>query len=115
MASSNKKVEKVMKMIPEMEKCTVIANIFKALGDPGRFRIVKALSMGKLCSGDIAAVLNMENSLVSHQLQVLKHQGIVTFKKEGKFMIYSLSNGCVKKLLKLVDKHLKNCEQGEKL
>ena len=114
MASSKKKVERVMRTIPETEKCAMIADIFKALGDPGRFRIVKALSMGKLCSGDIAAALNMESSLVSHQLQVLKHQGIVTFKKEGKFMIYSLSNECVKKLLKLVDKHLNNCEQEAK-
>ena len=114
MASSKKKVERVMRTIPETEKCAMIADIFKALGDPGRLRIVKALSMGKLCSGDIAAALNMENSLVSHQLQVLKHQSIVTFKKEGKFMIYSLSNECVKKLLKLVDKHLNNCEQEAK-
>ena len=103
-------VKKAKKSLPKDNRCAEIANIFKSLGDPNRLKTLKSLTKGELCSSDIASILEMENSAISHQLKYLKNYGVVSSRKEGKFIYYKLENDCVRKLLALVEKHLLKCE-----
>ena len=75
--------------LPDETKC---AEYLKAVGDPLRIRIVRALQVGPLSVSDIAEVLEHEVGGVSHHLRVLYHAGIVQTKREGKYVYYSLSD-----------------------
>lgn len=108
--SDSRTLEKAKRIIPKDEECEKISEIFKALGDPNRLKVVKALTAGELCSSDVAQIMEMENSTVSHQLKYLKTSGIISSRKEGKFIYYKVENECVKKLFALVEKHLLQCE-----
>ncbi len=106
----SKTIERAKRIIPKGGECDKISEIFKALGDPNRLKVVKALTAGELCSSDVASIMEMENSTVSHQLKYLKNSGIISSRKEGKFIYYKIENECVKKLFSLVEKHLMQCE-----
>lgn len=69
-----------------------LSEVFKALGDPTRLKIIHALSKKNLCVCDIADILDMSQSAISHQLRVLRGLRLVKFKKEGKQAIYSLDD-----------------------
>lgn len=69
-----------------------LAEIFKALGDPTRIRILHALSLEELCVCDLAKVLEMNQSAISHQLRVLRNLRVVKYRKEGKMVFYSLDD-----------------------
>ena len=83
-----------------------LADFFKALGDATRVRILHALSFSELCVCDLARLLNMSSSAVSHQLRVLRGQKIVKYRKEGKNAIYSLDDYHVATLLKMGLEHI---------
>ncbi len=106
----NMQINNARKAIANIEKCEKMSDIFKVLGDSGRLKVVKALSAGELCASDIALVLNIQNSVASHQLKLLKQSGIIAARKEGKFIYYRIENECVKKLFELMDEHLNNCK-----
>lgn len=106
----SKTIERAKRILPKGNECGKISDIFKALGDPNRLKVVKALTAGELCSSDVAQIMEMENSTVSHQLKYLKNSGIISSRKEGKFIYYKIENECVKKLFALVEKHLLQCE-----
>lgn len=72
------------------------ANYLKALGDPVRIQVVRALQAGTLSVGDIAELLEIEMANVSHHLQVLFHADIVTKQREGKFIYYTLNGEFIK-------------------
>lgn len=84
----------------EEEKLNFLSKIFKALGDPSRLKIIYILSKSPLCVCDIADVLDMTQSLVSHHLRTLRNLNLVKFKKQGKQVIYSLDDEHVMRLLK---------------
>ncbi|MDK2975812.1 MAG: hypothetical protein PWP06_287 [Candidatus Marinimicrobia bacterium] len=86
-----------------------MAEIFKALSDPGRLQIARLLRSGELCASDIAQILQIDQSSLSHQLKILKFHDIVISRKDGKYHRYSLNNACVRELLDLMDKYLVNC------
>ncbi|MDR2897599.1 MAG: metalloregulator ArsR/SmtB family transcription factor [Spirochaetaceae bacterium] len=69
-----------------------LAELFKTLGDSTRIRITAALLKEELCVCDIAAVLGMSVSAVSHQLRILKQAKLVRFRREGKTIYYSLDD-----------------------
>ncbi len=110
MEEINRIILNAREAIKNIEKCEKMAEIFKVLGDAGRLKVVKALTAGELCASDIALVLNLENSVVSHQLKMLKTAGVVSSRKEGKYIYYKIENQCVKKLFELVDAYLLNCK-----
>jgi ArsR family transcriptional regulator, lead/cadmium/zinc/bismuth-responsive transcriptional repressor len=85
---------------------TQVAEIFKALADPTRVRIVHALSHAELCVGDIAAVLEMSESAVSHQLRLLRGLRVVRGRREGKLIFYTLDDEHVTRLFQLSLEHL---------
>lgn len=85
-----------------------LANIFKALGDPTRLRIIYALSKSPLCVCDIATLLDMTQSSISHQLRVLRNLNLVKFKREGKLVIYSLDDDHVFRLFEEGLEHIRH-------
>ena len=70
----------------------MLAETFKVLGDPTRLRIVHALSRDELCVCDIATVLGVEQSVVSHSLRALRQMRLVRYRKEGKIAYYTLDD-----------------------
>ena len=83
-----------------------VAEIFKALADPTRVRILHALSHAELCVSDLAAVLGMSESAVSHQLRLLRSLRVVRARREGKLIFYALDDEHVARLFQLSLEHL---------
>jgi DNA-binding transcriptional ArsR family regulator len=75
-----------------------LAETFKVLGDPTRVRIIHALSLGELCTCDLAAVLGLSESTVSHQLRMLRLLNLVKFRREGRVVHYSLDDEHIERL-----------------
>lgn len=95
-------INKVKKHMHGEETLYDLAELFKVFGDTTRIRILNALFIDEMCVCDIAALLAMNQSAISHQLRVLKQAGLVKYKKEGKIVYYSLD-----------DEHIKNIfDQG---
>lgn len=69
-----------------------LADLFKALSDPTRLKIIYALKQSELCVCDLSAVLQMGQSAISHQLRYLRNLRLVKRRKEGKMMFYSLED-----------------------
>src|ERR671913_679434 len=78
---------------------TALADIFSGLGDPTRVRILDALSHGELCVCDLAAVLSLSQSAVSHQLRLLRGLRLVRARREGRMVFYALDDRHVVDLL----------------
>ncbi|HOB29138.1 MAG: metalloregulator ArsR/SmtB family transcription factor [Dethiobacteria bacterium] len=72
-----------------------LAMTFKVLGEPTRIKILDALSRDELCVCDLAALLEMSSSAVSHQLRVLRDARLVKYRREGKMAFYSLDDAHV--------------------
>ncbi len=78
--------------MPSKEKLDTLSEFFKAFSDPNRLRIIQSLSKNELCVCDIADIVGMSQSAVSHQLRYLKNIDILTCRREGKSIIYSLKD-----------------------
>lgn len=77
-----------------------ISTLFKACSDPGRLRIVHALLRQEMCVCDLAALLDVSESAVSHQLRLLRNMGLVANRREGTVLYYRLVD---KRLAQLID------------
>lgn len=91
-------VNKVREHIPEEETLYDLADLFKVLGDSTRIKILCALFQAEMCVCDIAALLGMTQSAISHQLRVLKQARLVKYRKDGKIVYYSLDDDHVKSI-----------------
>lgn len=76
-----------------------MAELFKALGDYTRVRILYALSINELCVCALAEVLDMSQSAISHQLRLLRAAKLVRYRKEGKNVFYTLDDDHVRNLV----------------
>ncbi|ABZ83612.1 transcriptional regulator, arsr family, putative [Heliomicrobium modesticaldum Ice1] len=92
-------VDKRRERLLPMDTYQELAQLFKALGDPSRSRLLHALSFGELCVCDLASLLDMSQSAVSHQLRLLRGLRLVRYRKEGKMVYYALDDEHVKGLL----------------
>ena len=93
------KVEKVRKVLKPAEAVATLAETFKILGDPTRIKIAFALSKEELCVCDIANLLGVSQSAVSHSLRTLRQMKLVRFRKEGKIAYYTLDDEHIAHLL----------------
>ena len=84
--------------MPEDEKLYDLAELFKVFGDTTRIKIIYALFEEEMCVCDIADLLNMTQSAISHQLRVLKQARLVKFRKEGKVVYYSLDDNHINQI-----------------
>ncbi|AOY75038.1 ArsR/SmtB family transcription factor [Clostridium formicaceticum] len=75
-----------------------LAEFFKVFGDVTRIKILSALFQKEMCVCDIAAVLDMTQSAISHQLRLLKSRRLVKFRREGKVIYYSLDDAHIEKI-----------------
>ncbi len=89
-------VERVRRSMPIEEDLFTLAEFFKVFGDTTRIRILYALFQTEMCVCDIAHLLNMSQSAISHQLRVLKQAKLVKFRKEGRVVYYSLDDDHIK-------------------
>ena len=85
--------------IPSDEILYQMAELFKTFGDQTRIRILSALARQEMCVCDIADLLGMSQSAISHQLRVLKQMELVKFRREGKTVFYSLADSHVSTIL----------------
>lgn len=92
-------VQKVTSQMPQDETLYDLAELFKVFGDTTRIKILYALFESELCVGDMAQLLGLTQTAVSHQLRVLKNSKLVKFRKEGKIVFYSLADDHVRGII----------------
>lgn len=93
-------VEKVKQNQVSMDHMFDLADLFKALGDSTRIRILLSLLHSELCVCDLVQLIGMTQSAISHQLRVLRSGKIVKHRKEGKNVFYSLDDDHIRQLLR---------------
>lgn len=94
-------VDRVKTKMPPEEVLYDLAELFKVFGDSTRTRILWALDEAEMCVCDIAYLLNMTQSAISHQLRVLKQAKLVKSRREGKIVFYSLEDEHIKQIFEL--------------
>ncbi len=99
-------VETVLSHLPPDETLSDLADLFKLFGDTTRIKILYLLFEKELCVCDIAVLLNMTQSAISHQLKTLKHSKLVKFRREGKVVFYSLADSHVRSIIAQGMEHL---------
>lgn len=99
-------VAKVRKDMPKDEKLYDLAEFFKVFGDTTRIKILYVLMRSEMCVCDIAALLGMTQSAISHQLRFLKQARIVKYRKDGKVVYYSLDDDHVDTIFHMGLDHL---------
>ena len=92
-------LRRVHECIPDEDALIDLAELFKVFGDSTRIRILCALLEGELCVCDIAKLLGMTLSAISHQLRILRTAKLVDFRKEGKTVFYALADDHVRTVL----------------
>jgi ArsR family transcriptional regulator len=85
-------VRAVRGKMPDEEALMDLADLFKVFGDSTRVRIISALLHAEMCVCDIAALLGMSKSAISHQLRTLRQTKLVKYRREGKVVFYSLDD-----------------------
>ncbi len=99
-------VDRVKEHLPEEEKLYDLADFFKMFSDSTRIKILWALDMEEMCTCDLAVLLNMTKSAISHQLKTLRQDKLVKYRKEGKNVFYSLQDEHVKSILEIGLEHI---------
>ena len=100
----------IEKVRPNMHEDTILyelSDFFKVMGDGTRIRLLWALEESEMCVGDLAVLLNMTKSAVSHQLKVLRTAKLVRAQKKGKNVYYALDDMHVKIILEKALEHVK--------
>ena len=92
-------IANVENVIPEDEVLYDLAELFKVFGDSTRIRILYVLLQSEMCVCDIAQLLSMSQSAISHQLRVLKQSKLVKYRREGKVVFYSLADRHIQTIL----------------
>ncbi len=91
-------VDTVKVKMPDEENLYDLAELFKVFGDTTRIKILWALAESEMCVCDIAVLLNMTQSAISHQLRILKQTRLVKSRKDGKVVYYTLDDAHVKQI-----------------
>lgn len=99
-------VKEVFDKMPADEELFDLAELFKVFGDSTRIRILNALLVSEMCVCDLANILKMSQSAVSHQLRNLKNAKLVKNRKEGKTVFYSLADDHVITILNQGIEHI---------
>ncbi len=92
-------VDQVNQNMPDEEILYDLADLFKLFGDSTRIKILYVLSESEMCVYDIALLLGMSQSAISHQLRALKQSKLVKYRREGKTVFYSLADAHVQTIL----------------
>ncbi len=101
-----KTAEEIENKMPEESELYELADLFKVFGDSTRIKILYVLFENEMCVYDIANILNMTQSAISHQLRILKQNRLVRFRKEGKTVLYTLADEHVFTILRQGIEHV---------
>ncbi len=101
-------VDITMEKMPDADTFNKLAEFFKIIGDTTRTKILFALDQNEMCVCDIANVLGMSKSSISHQLGTLRRSGIVKCRKSGKEVFYTLDDDHVKEVFEIGIKHIEH-------
>ena len=99
-------VRDVREHMPAAEQLQALADFYKVFGDFTRIRILCILLRGEMCVCDLAQTLDMTQSAISHQLRVLKQVKLVTSRREGKTVLYSLADGHIRTIINQGMEHI---------
>ncbi|MDO4581697.1 MAG: metalloregulator ArsR/SmtB family transcription factor [Bacillota bacterium] len=99
-------VEQARRAMPDAGELARTVALFRLLGDMTRLKLVAALQGRELCVCDLAALLQMSKSAVSHQLSELRRQQLVKFRRDGKFVFYSLDDEHVEEIIAMALTHV---------
>ena len=105
------RVERAKKNVIDAEKIDKLTQLFKAIAEPGRVKIIQALKHDEMCVCDLAAFLEVSESAVSHQLRMLRQLQLVTNRREGAVLYYRVNKTIANQLLDFGLKYL----EGESL
>lgn len=100
-------LNEVISSLPSDEDLCDLSELFKVFGDSTRIKILYALTEDEMCVCDIAELLHMTQSAISHQLRVLKQARLVKYRKEGKTVYYSLADDHVHIIIAKGMEHIK--------
>jgi DNA-binding transcriptional ArsR family regulator len=93
------KVEAVRRSLPDPDTVDALGEIFKALGDPTRLRLLTALGQAELCVCDLATLVGISESAASHQLRLLRALRLVRARRDGRMVHYRLDDDHIVGLL----------------
>ena len=100
------KIKQVSEHMPDEDELYDLAELFKIFGDSTRIRILYVLFESEVCVCDLAKMLHMNQSAISHQLKILKQAKLVTGRREGKSVIYSLADEHVRTIIDQGREHI---------
>ena len=106
-------VDSTLKKMPKQNLFDNLAEFFKIIGDPTRTKILFALDQNEMCVCDIANVLGMTKSSISHQLATLKKSGIVKSRRDGKEVYYTLDDEHIKQVFEVGIEHIEHKNETE--
>lgn len=98
-------VNSVRENMPRPESMDKLTNFFKIMGDSTRMHILYALVQSEMCVCDLAVLVNVTKSAMSHQLRTLKHAHLVKSRREGKNVFYSLDDEHIESIIKMAMEH----------
>ena len=105
-------VVRVQEKMPEETTLFEVSELFKVFGDSSRSRIICALNFEEMCVNDLAALLNMTQSAVSHQLKILRDARLVRCRKQGRVVYYALDDAHVGDIFTLAFAHIMEEREG---
>ena len=106
MIIDSRTAEDIKDKMPDESELYELADLFKVFGDSTRIKILYVLFENEMCVYDIANILNMTQSAISHQLRILKQNRLVKFRKEGRNVLYTLADEHVFTILRQVIEHV---------
>ena len=106
-------VKETLEKMPQQNLFNKLAEFFKIIGDSTRTKILFALDQNEMCVCDIANVLNMTKSSISHQLATLRKSGIVKCRREGKEVYYTLDDEHIKQIFEIAIEHIEHKDEQE--
>ena len=106
------RVEAVLCSLVERDQAEDVSNVFRVLSDPTRVAIVHALSLAELCNCDLASILGISESAVSHQMRELRLMKLVTADKRGRMVYYRLSDTHIRHIFEDTLRHVREGSHG---
>jgi DNA-binding transcriptional ArsR family regulator len=106
------RVEAVLCSLLSRESAAAIATVFRVLADPTRVSIIHALSFSELCNCDLASILGISESAVSHQMRELRLLKLVTAEKRGRMVYYRLSDAHIQHVFQDTFRHVQEGRDG---
>ena len=96
---SERSKQEILSCIPKESDISKLADYFQNFSDSTRIKILTCLAMQNMCVNDLSNLLNINQTTISHQLKQLKDQNIVSYKRDGKILVYYLTDGSVNNMM----------------